>query len=490
MSGSQTDPAFLSVSRMPRHPARARQRAAARRVSPPTADIRRRFLPSFPPLLALTLLVALTAGTRAHAQAFDPQVLTLDNGLQVVLVSNHRVPMVTHMVWYKVGAADEPPGKSGLAHLLEHLMFKGTETIPPGEFSRIIARNGGRDNAFTSSDFTGYYQTIARDRLDLVMEMEADRMANLRLTEDDVLTERAVVVEERLSRTENEPAALLSERLDQALWSVHPYKNPIIGWSHELQALTREDALAFYRHFYAPHNAVVVVVGDVTMAELRPLAERTYGQVPAAETPVERARVRDLPPPVDVTLTMRHPQVGQASWWRRGIAPSRTVGETTLYPALQVLAELLGGGPVSRLYESLVVEQGVAVSAAAYYNGRAVDFGTFTLSATPAAGVTPAQVGAAVDAEITRLLETGVTDDEIAGAKRRLRASVVYARDNTFGTARILGAALTTGATVEDIEAWPEQIAAVTADEVMRAARVVFGPVSTATAILLPESRT
>jgi len=440
--------------------------------------------------MTLTLLMSLALGPRAHAQAFEPETVTLDNGLQVVLVANHRVPVVTHMVWYKVGAADEPSGKSGIAHLLEHLMFKGTETIPPGMFSRIVARNGGRDNAFTSRDFTGYYQNIARDRLAVVMEMEADRMANLRLAEDDFVTERSVVIEERLSRTENEPAALLSERLDQALWSVHPYKNPIIGWSHELEALTREDALAFYRRFYAPHNAVVVVVGDITLEDLRPLAERTYGQVPAAEDPVVRARVRDLPPPVDVTLTMRHPQVGQASWWRRSVAPSRNWGDVELYPAIQVLAELLGGGPVSRLYESLVVDQGVAVSTAAHYNGRAVDFGTFTLSASPAVGVTPADLGAAVDAEVARLLDTGVTDEEVAGAKRRLRAAVVYARDSTFGTARILGAALAIGASVEDVEAWPEDIAAVTADDVMRAARVVFGPVGTATAILLPDSRT
>jgi len=440
-------------------------------------------------LVALTILAFLASPASSWAQVFNPKSFTLDNGLQVVLVENHRVPVVTHMVWYKVGAADEPAGKSGLAHLLEHLMFKGTDSIPPGQFSKIIARNGGRDNAFTSSDFTGYYQNIARDRLPLVMEMEADRMANLRLTEDDFQTERAVVVEERLSRTDNEPSALLSERLDQALWSTHPYKNPIIGWSHELNALTRADALAFYKHFYAPNHAVVVVVGDVTLDELRPLAERTYGKVPPAEDAGRPARVRDLPPPVDVTLTMHHPQVGQASWWRTIVAPSRNAGETDLYPALQVLAELLGGGPVSRLYESLVVDQGVAVSAGAFYNGRAVDYGTFSVSATPAAGVAPDALGAAVDAQIARLLTDGVTDDEVAGAKRRLRASVVYARDSVFGTARTLGAALATGATLDDIESWPDQIAAVTPDDVMRAARAVFGSANTATAILLPDSR-
>jgi len=456
----------------------------------PTAFSHHRQGPARSAFVILALLLALLiAPPQARAQVFQPETFTLENGLQVVVVPNHRVPVVTHMVWYKVGAADEPPGKSGLAHLLEHLMFKGTDTIGPGEFSKIVARNGGQDNAFTSSDYTGYYQSIAADRLPLVMEMEADRMANLRLAEDDFQTERAVVVEERLSRTENEPSALLGERLDQALWSVHPYKNPIIGWPHELNALTREDALAFYQRYYAPNNAVVVIVGDVTLDEVRPLAERTYGQVPPSDDPPRPARVRDLPPPVDATLVMHHPQVGQASWWKRAIAPSRNAGDTDLYPALQVLAELLGGGPVSRLYESLVVDQGVAVSAGAYYSGRAVDYGTFTLAATPSQGITPAQVGEAVQAEVARLLDEGVTEDEVEGAKRRLRASVVYARDSTMGTARILGTALATGATVEDVESWPDQIGAVTADDVMRAARAVFGPVSTATAILLPDSR-
>ncbi|MQX35635.1 insulinase family protein [Roseospira navarrensis] len=440
-------------------------------------------------LLALTLLALLVlAPGQARAQLFEPDSFTLDNGLQVVVLPNHRVPVVTHMVWYRVGAADEPPGKSGLAHVLEHMMFKGTDSIPPGQFSKIVARNGGRDNAFTSSDFTGYYQNIARDRLETVMEMEADRMANLRLAEEDFQTERDVVIEERLSRTENEPSALLGERLDQALWSVHPYKNPIIGWAHELEALTRQDALDFYDRFYAPNNAVVVVAGDITADELRPLAERTYGTVPADHAAPERARVRDLPPPVDVTVTMTHPRVAQASWWRRIIAPSHNTEQAELYAPLQVLAELLGGGPVSRLYDSLVMEQKVAVSAGAGYSGRAVDFGTFSLYATPAAGRTPADVGAAVEAEIVRLLDEGVTEAEVEGAKTRLKASVVYARDSMFGAARIVGAAMATGATLEDIEGWPEAVAAVSAEDVMDAARAVFVGASSATAILKPES--
>ncbi|WP_299436444.1 pitrilysin family protein [uncultured Rhodospira sp.] len=469
------------MPRPPRSPSRSRAIAASRAV-----EARARLGLAVTALMVLTLLVLLSP---ARAGTFDAESFTLDNGLQVVVVENHRVPVVTHMVWYKVGAADEPPGKSGIAHLLEHLMFKGTESIPPGAFSKIIARNGGRDNAFTSSDYTGYYQNIARDRLELVMEMEADRMANLRLAEDDVLTERAVVIEERLSRTENEPSALLGERLDQALWVVHPYKNPIIGWAHELAALTRQDALDFYDRFYAPNNAIVVVAGAVTVDELRPIAERTYGRVPAAPETPARERVLDLPPPADVTVTMHHPQVAQATWWRRSIAPSRNVGEMDLYPALQVLGEILGGGPVSRLYERLVVEDGVAVSAGAHYRGRAVDFGTFSVYGSPAEGHTAAQVGDAIDGEIARLLADGVTAEEVESAKRRLRASVVFTRDNVFGVARIIGSALATGATLEQVERWPEDIAAVTPDDVMAAARAVFTEnTSSATGVLLPAT--
>jgi len=475
-------------NRSPRAPSSRAIAIAARREAEGQARARL-WLSGGGVLLALTLLtLLLLAPASARAQLFNPETFTLDNGLQVVVVPNHRVPVVTHMVWYKVGAADEPPGKSGLAHLLEHLMFKGTDTIPPGDFSKIVARNGGQDNAFTSSDYTAYYQNIARDRLETVMEMEADRMANLRLAEDNFQTERDVVIEERLSRTENEPSALLGERLDQVLWSVHPYKNPVIGWAHELAALTRQDALDFYHQYYAPNNAVVVVAGDVTAEEIRPIAERTYGQVPATHDAPVRERVRDLPPPVDATLTMASPRVAQASWWRRIIAPSPNTEGADLYAPLQVLAELLGGGPVSRLYDRLVIEDGVAVSAGAGYSGRAVDFGTFTLYATPAAGRTPADVGAAVEAEIARLLQDGVTEDEVAGAKNRLKASVVYARDSMFGAARIIGAAMATGATLEDIEGWPEDVAAVTSEDVMKAARAVFVGAGSATAILKPET--
>jgi zinc protease len=215
---------------------------------------------------------------------------TLPNGLQVVVIEDHRAPVVVHMVWYRVGAADEPPGHSGIAHFLEHLMFKGTDDVPPGKFSEIVQAQGGNDNAFTSWDYTAYFQRVAADRLDLVMKLEADRMRDLRLLENDVTTERAVILEERTTRTDSDPAALFAEQTQAAQYLNHPYGIPIIGWRHEIEQLDRDDALAFYSRYYAPNNAVLVVAGDVKPDEVKRLADLHYG--PLAPTEGLPPRVR------------------------------------------------------------------------------------------------------------------------------------------------------------------------------------------------------
>ncbi|WP_413204879.1 M16 family metallopeptidase [Rhodospirillum sp. A1_3_36] len=442
----------------------------------------------FAPVLLLFSL-AVGAVLPASAQVFEPESFTLDNGLEVVVIPNHRVPVVHQMVWYKVGAADEPAGESGIAHLLEHLMFKGTDKIPPGEFSKIIARNGGQDNAFTSDDYTAYYESIAKDRLPMVMEMEADRMANLRMSEQDFLTERDVVREERRSRTDNEPSALLGERVGQALWVNHPYKNPVIGWENELMALTRQEALDFYDRFYAPNNAILVVSGDITAAELKPLAEATYGKLPRRDTP-PRNRPRDLPPAAETVITMAHPHVSQPSFSRQYIAPSNNLDPDGLSDALQVLEELLGGGATSRLYKSLVIDQKLAVSAGDWYRSDAVDWGVFGLYASPRDGVEIDTVIAAVDAEVAKLLKDGVTDEEVEKAKHRLTAGLVYARDSLSEGARVLGSVLATGGSIADVEDWPNRIKAVTPEQVMAAARAVLAHRDrSVTGILLPEAR-
>lgn len=434
---------------------------------------------------AAALLTVLVPAA-ARAALFDPTTYQLANGMQVVVVENHRAPIVSHMVWYRVGAADEPAGKSGIAHFLEHLMFKGTPDVAPGEFSKIVARNGGRDNAFTSSDYTAYYQNIAADRLEMVMRMEADRMRNLTLDDANVTSELKVVQEERSSRTDNNPSALLHERMEAALYLTHPYRRPIIGWPAELAGLTREDALAFYRRWYAPNNAILIVAGDVVPDQVKALADKYYAPL---KPEILAPRSRDVEPPQAGArrIELKDARVRQPSWLRSHAAPSYASATDKTQPyALQILAEVLGGGATSRLYKSLVVEQGLAASADAWYQAEALDWGSFGISASPRPGTPMDKLEAAVLAEIARLLKDGVTDAEVARAQVRLKAGVTYARDSLHTAARVLGEALTTGQSVADVEAWPERIAAVTPDQVSSAARAVLDDRASVTGLLLP----
>ncbi len=409
--------------------------------------------------------------------------------MQVVVVTNHRVPVVTHMVWYKVGAMDEPPGKSGLAHYFEHLMFKGTETLKPGEFSATVARNGGRENAFTSQDYTGYFQSVAVDRLPLMMKIEADRMTNLILTDDIIEPERAVVIEERRSRTDNEPSAMLGEQLNTVLYQNHPYRIPIIGWREEIESLTREDLIAFYRDWYAPNNAILVISGDVTLEKVRPLAEKYYGVIPVRPLP-KRVTWHEPPLKADRRVILENERVRQPSWSRRFIAPSQMFGATEHAYPLQVLGEILSGGATSRLHRKLVVERKIAVSAGGWYSGRSRGPGTVGFFISPAPGGDVEAAGTAMEAEIDLLVENGVTDKEVANAIQRLQDSAIYARDSYRTPARILGGALAIGRTVEDVEAWPERIGAVTTDAVNRAISTVLKDRKSVTSLLLPKPTT
>ena len=292
-------------------------------------------------------------------EVFSPESFNLENGLKVVVVEDHRAPVVTHMVWYKVGSADEPVGQSGIAHFLEHLMFKGTKRFKPGEASKIISKNGGNENAFTSFDYTAFYQTVAPDKLELVMDIEADRMQNLQLEEKDVIAERDVVLEERRTRTDNSDAALFREQIAAAMYLNYPYRIPIIGWADEIRALTKEMALKFYERWYSPNNAILIVAGAVDPGEVRRLATKYYGAIPAKNL-ISRNRVEE---PLQIAarrLTMESKQVGQASWSRRYSAPSYRYGETKHAFALQVLNAIIGGGTTSRLYQSLVVDKSLA----------------------------------------------------------------------------------------------------------------------------------
>ncbi|WP_245434242.1 M16 family metallopeptidase [Pseudolabrys taiwanensis] len=423
---------------------------------------------------ALSLLGCAAFATSAvAAESGGPKVAdyTLSNGLELVVIPDHRAPVVTHMIWYKVGAADETPGKSGLAHFLEHLMFKGTAKNPAGKFSQVVARIGGQENAFTSNDYTGYFQRVPSDQLKTVMEFEADRMTGLQLTDAVVLPERDVILEERNQRMENNPRARLSEQIEAALFLNHPYGKPVIGWRHEMEGLTRDDAIGFYRRFYGPNNAVVVIAGDVDPAEAKKLAEDTYGKVGPRSAIPPRNRPQEPPPAAVRSLTLADPRVEMPTLQRDYLVPSFHTAKPGESPALEVLSSILGGGSNSRLYRALVVDKSVAVSAGAWYDSSAFDMSKFGVYGAPREGVTLPQLESAIDAVIADVIDKGVTAEELDRVKTRLIADAVYAQDNQATMARWYGSALTTGGTVKDVQGWSERIRAVSAQEVQDAAR-------------------
>jgi len=400
---------------------------------------------------------------------------TLPNGLQVVVIEDHRAPVVVHMVWYRVGAADEPPGHSGIAHFLEHLMFKGTDEVPSGKFSEIVQAQGGSDNAFTSWDYTAYFQRVAADRLDLVMKLEADRMRDLRLTQEDVVTERAVILEERTTRTDSDPGALFGEQAQAAQYLNHPYGIPIIGWRHEIEQLDRDDALTFYRRFYAPNNAVLVVAGDVTPDEVKRLAEQHYGPLAPTEGLPPRLRPSEPPQLAERRLSMADPRVAQPYVVRSYLAPERNSGAQDKAAALTILAYLLGGsGTTSVLARKLTFDTQTAVYASAFYSGDTLDVGTFGLIVAPAPGVSLPQAEAAMDEAIAQFLKDGVDPAALDRMKTQIRAEQIYADDNTSALANLYGEALAIGLTVADVQAWPDVLQAVTAEDVMAAAQEVL----------------
>ena len=436
---------------------------------------------------SIILVVVFLFASNVRGGVFNPETFKLKNGMEVIVVNNPRVPVVTHMVWYKVGSADEGPGETGIAHFLEHLMFKGTKTRKSGEFSKIVARNGGRENAFTSYDYTAYFQTIASDRLETVMELEADRMTNLVITSKDIEPERLVVLEERRSRTDSKPAAILGEHMMASLFINHPYRNPIIGWKHDIKALDIERILAFYKRFYRPNNAILVVVGDIKAAQLKLLAEKYYGAIPAGP-PVIRNRAKE--PPHDSARRVIHSdkRIRQPSWRRVYVAPSLLWGEKQYSYPLEVLADIVGGGTSSRLYRRLVVEDALAISAGAYYSGDGNGPGRFTFYASPRGGVSLESLEAAIETEISKIIRRGVTQKELVRAKYRMQAAAIYARDSLSGAARSLGSSLAVGISTAEVEAWPERIEGVTLTEVLNAASYTFDKRRSVTGILLPEA--
>jgi zinc protease len=438
--------------------------------------------------LAIVLVLIAPAAAEAPRDPAEVENFLLDNGMEVVVIPDHRAPIVTHMVWYKIGSADEPPGKSGIAHFFEHLMFKGTKAHKVGEFGAKIAEIGGSENAFTSYDYTAYFQTVTPDALETMMAFEADRMRGLILTDDVIGPERDVILEERRSRIENSPDALLSEEVDATLYQNHPYRVPVIGWMHEMEQLNRTDAVAFYDRYYAPNNAVLVVAGDTDAETVRKLAEKTYGKVPRGPDLPARARPREPEQNTKRTVTLTDPRVSVPSFQKSWVVPSYNHSEPGEAEALDLLSEILGGGTRSRIYQQLVVKQGIASTAGASYQGTSFDPSSFTIYGAPRGEAGLASVEEAIDTEIRSLIKDGVTETELEKAKNRFVRSMIFARDSQSGMANIYGSTLATGGTVEDIQKWPDRIRAVTAKQVQDVAAKYLNPDHSVAGYLLPAA--
>ena len=438
-------------------------------------------------LLAAAFAVLATSAP-VLTQAEEVTTYQLDNGMDVVVIEDHRAPVVVHMLWYRAGSADEPVGSSGVAHYLEHLLFKATDTVESGEFQRIVAENGGSDNAFTSYDYTGYFQRVSADRLPLMMQYEADRMNNLVLTEDDIVSERGVILEERNQRTENSPNALAREQMRASQFLNHRYGVPIIGWKHEMETLDMDDALSFYDLYYSPNNAILVVAGDVQPGEVLALAQEHYGPIPMEPDLPERFRTQEPPQTAERRLIFEDPRVAQPYVTRSYLAPERDAGEQEDAAALTYLADLLGGSPfTSALGIALQFDTSTAVYAGAYYDGLNLDDGTFGFTVVPSEGVGLQEAEDSMDAAIVDFLEAGIDPERMEALRTQLKAGEIYARDNVSGLARRYGTALTSGLTVQDVQAWPDILQAVTAEDVLAVAARVLDRNQSVTGWVIPS---
>jgi len=411
----------------------------------------------------------------------------LENGTRLIVIPDRRAPVVTHMIWYKVGSADDPVGKSGIAHFLEHLLFKGTKTVPQGEFSSAVSEIGGQENAFTSSDYTAYYQKVSPDALKTMMTYEADRMRNVILSDEVVYPERDVILEERSGRVDSSPGAILSEFTQAALFVHHPYGIPVIGWEHEIAKLEREDILAFYEKWYQPWNATVVVAGDVEPEQVLEMAKETYGKVVASQPEIKRERIRDPKPVVEKELRYADERVTNPVWRRAFLAPSYNRAEGNESEALDLLAAILGESVTSRIYKEIVLDKEIATSAGSFYQGSALDSGYFGLYATPRGGTTVEDLEAAMELIIDELLEEGVNQEELDRARKSFLKTAIYSRDSQVTLARIFGSVLTVGGEVKDVMEWADRLKEVSVEDVNAAARKYLLRNQAVTSYLLPK---
>lgn len=423
------------------------------------------------------LLSLISFASVLQAQTLSVSQSQLSNGLKIVVIEDHRAPVVTHMLWYKVGAAEDPPGKSGLAHYLEHLMFKGTEKLGVGDFSRIVSENGGNDNAFTSHDYTGYFQRIAADRLDLVMGMEADRMVNLKIPDTEYEPERAVVLSERNQRTDSNPNAIFAEQRRSVSFFNHPYGRPIVGYRAEIESITPDDVMTFYRAYYAPNNAILVVAGDVMPEEVFALAKKHFGDLPPNPNIQSRQRAHEPERRLAARLTFEDPKISQPYLMRNYPAPHRKAGDQKEAAAATLLAEVLGGSSVtSVLSKTLTIEADIALGVGAWHDDQTLDPQSFTIYLAPKDGVSFEEAERALDDALSGFFEQGIDPEQLERIRTQVRTQEIYALDDQQGLARRYGTALTQGLTVEDVANWTDILMNVSEEEIMNVAKKIFDP--------------
>ncbi len=435
------------------------------------------------------MILPVAGASRAQAPASRPQSspvfqFALQNGMQVLVIPDHRAPVVTQMVWFKVGAVDDPPGVSGLAHFFEHMMFRGTKKVPGDQFSQLIAKNGGENNAFTSHDYTAFYEQIAADRLPLAMDLEADRIANLDLSDNNVVTERDVVMEERRMRVDNSPQALVGEQMAAALHLSHPYGRPVIGWADEIRRIDRVSAQNFYDHHYAPNNAILVVAGDVTPEEIRTMAQASYGKLPARDLE-PRAEFSEPPRLAETRMVVRRPDAKVPVFTRSYRVPSYAQAGQGQAESLELLSQIMGSGETSTVYRTLVEQKKIASDAGANYDGYARDAAEFSLYAVPRPGVSLETLEKAMDQVLQGFTAKAPSATELTRAKTQLVSSVIYRRDSQYAMASAYGSALTIGLTVQDVNEWPARVRAVTGQGIVMAARAL-NKRNAVTAYLMP----
>lgn len=440
----------------------------------PLSDRARRFVRHF---VGLTVLLCLPFPALAAA----PFTTRLDNGLTVYVIEEHKAPVVTIQLWYHVGGRNEVSGKTGLAHLTEHMMFKGTSNHGKGQYSRTIAKNGGTENAFTSNDHTVYFSTLSSDRVELGLELEADRMTNLLLDPDEVRLERDVVMEERRLRTDDDPQSLLVETGSAVAFLAHPYRHPVIGWMEDISRLTRDDLAQFYHRYYAPNNAALLIAGDVSPTAILPVIKRYFGPIP------------QRPIPTDV-ITTEPPQLGERRFELKKEAqlpfvfmgyhtPNFTSDDTY---ALEVLATVISSGKSSRLYQSLVYDQRLALSAGGSYDGMSRDPDLFYFYGMTQPNHSPQELEAAFDREIERLQREPISDWELQKAKNSIAAGYIFGQDSNFYRAMLIGQADSVGAGVDYVDHYVERIQAVTKADVQAAAKRYLVPDQRTVGYLIP----